>query len=85
MNKLPFSSANNWVDFPKLKFDPEWSQAEVNINHIQFVAMVGLSKWQLRMNNFPDKPLFTLIINGDEVIHFDDWPDFWVQPEYPKW
>jgi len=43
------------------------------------------SQWKIRLNDFPDEPVYTLIINDAEVIHFDDWPGFWTRPEFPDW
>jgi hypothetical protein len=33
----------------------------------------------LRINNFPDEPLYTLI-NGLEILDFDDAPNQWIIP-----
>jgi hypothetical protein len=35
----------------------------------------------IRMNDFPDDHLYTLIVNGQEVASFDDWPESWDRPE----
>lgn len=32
---------------------------------------------KIRMNNFPDEPLFTLLKEGKAIISFDDWPSKW--------
>jgi len=46
-----------------------------------FEATVNDQLWVIRLNNFPDYPLFTLMIAQDqimhEIIHFNDWPTFW--------
>jgi len=34
---------------------------------------------RLRVNDFPDDHLYTLIVDGDESISFDDWPETWVR------
>jgi hypothetical protein len=39
-------------------------------------AMFPSSTCSLRMNDFPDEPLWTLIVNGVEH-HFDDQPVNW--------
>jgi hypothetical protein len=32
---------------------------------------------QIRLNDFPDEPLFSLIQDGQHVADFDDWPPLW--------
>jgi len=34
----------------------------------------------IRLNNFPDENLYTLLVNDEEVAHFDDWPEPWTRP-----
>jgi len=41
-------------------------------------------EWTIRLNDFPDEPAYTLMIDIEEIIHFDDWPDFWDRPEFPE-
>jgi hypothetical protein len=33
--------------------------------------------WIIRLNDFPDEPLYTLIIDDNEIRSFDDWPSCW--------
>jgi hypothetical protein len=80
----PFSIANNWADHPELRRDIPWETAAKMEKDIMFRAIVGGAKWAIRMNDFPDEPLYTLLIEGKAIIHFDDWPKFWKRPEFPK-
>jgi hypothetical protein len=48
-----------------------------------FEAEVGDSRWTVRLNDFPDEPCHTVLIDGDEVMHFDDWPWIWTCPDFP--
>lgn len=34
----------------------------------------------IRVNDFPDEHLYTLIVNGEEVADFDDWSAPWKRP-----
>ena len=34
----------------------------------------------IRLNDFPDDRLYTLIVNKEEVADFDDWPEQWIRP-----
>lgn len=38
------------------------------------------ARWRLRLNDFPDEPLFTLFIGDTEWGHFDDLPPGWQTP-----
>ena len=78
-----FSKPNNWEDHPEIKQDVDWRTASGK-EGIAFVAEKGGAAWSIRINDFPDEPLFTLIVGGEEVLHFDDWPHFWVRPELPE-
>ncbi|AKF03709.1 hypothetical protein [Sandaracinus amylolyticus] len=35
---------------------------------------------RLRLNDFPDEPLHTLFVDGQDLGDFDDWPPRWRQP-----
>ncbi|HYL78333.1 MAG TPA: hypothetical protein VEU96_29350 [Bryobacteraceae bacterium] len=39
----------------------------------------GRNRWSLRLNDFPDEHLYTLLINGRSVGSFDDWPVEWLK------
>jgi len=34
----------------------------------------------IRINEFPEDHLYTLIVNDREVATFDDWPQQWTRP-----
>jgi hypothetical protein len=44
-------------------------------------AVVDGDRWRLRINDFPEEPLFTLFINDEEWGHFDDLPPLWTVPD----
>lgn len=37
-------------------------------------------KLVIRVNDFPDENLYTLLVNDVEVANFDDWPKQWTKP-----
>ena len=42
-----------------------------------FRADVKGQTMEIRINDFPEEPLYTLFINGRAVIDFDEWPKNW--------
>ena len=34
----------------------------------------------IRLNDFPDDYLYTLIVDDREIASFDDWPQHWTRP-----
>jgi hypothetical protein len=36
--------------------------------------------WVLRLGDFPAEPLYTLVVDGDEIGSFDTWPSAWTRP-----
>ncbi|GAB6042077.1 hypothetical protein [Endothiovibrio diazotrophicus] len=45
-----------------------------------FTAEVDGACWSIRLNDFPAEPLYSLLIDGEVVAHFDDWPAHWQRP-----
>ena len=45
-----------------------------------FVAEYEGEKCVIRLNDFPDEHLYTLIVNGVEIADFDDWSAQWSRP-----
>ncbi len=45
-----------------------------------YAAKVDNESWKLRLNDFPEEPLYTLCIEGRPAIDFDDWPESWTRP-----
>jgi uncharacterized protein YjaG (DUF416 family) len=42
-----------------------------------WVAEVGNQIWKIRLNDFPDEIMYTLMINGQPYGDFHDWPETW--------
>lgn len=58
-----------------IKLPIEWSETgDVDFPYRTQIMNVVL---QIRLNDFPDERLFSLIQDGEHVIDFDDWPPEW--------
>ena len=42
-------------------------------------AQVDGEAWQIRIGDFPDDYLYSLVVNGVVVGPFHDWPDRWTR------
>jgi hypothetical protein len=95
MKHVSFEISNKWEDQRDLQVNIPWVTARPNSSMILFKSRINNKDWLIRMNDFPDYPLFTLLIEDDtphdeltyfdEIIHFDDWPEFWgKKPELPE-
>lgn len=45
-----------------------------------YEAEFNKERLAIRLNDFPDEHLYTLIVDSAEVADFDDWPKQWVRP-----
>ncbi len=45
-----------------------------------FAAEVDGQSWVLYLGEFPEEPLYTLLVDGEPVQSFDDWPPRWSRP-----
>ncbi len=45
-----------------------------------YMAEVEGEKCVIRLNDFPDEHLYTLIVNEVEIADFDDWSAQWGRP-----
>lgn len=46
-------------------------------------ATIEGQAFTIRVNDFPAEPLYTLIVDGEDVEHLDDWPSAWTKPTAP--
>jgi hypothetical protein len=37
----------------------------------------------IRINDFPEEPLYTLMFDDQELVDLEDWPTAWTRPEPP--
>lgn len=84
MHHVSFNVSNNWDEHPEVQRQVEWRTASGAERYIMFEASVDGHRWTARLNDFPDEPLWTLFIDGGEILHFDDWPTVWgARPPFP--
>lgn len=55
-----------------------WKQASDPI--YPYVGEFEGAKCHIRLNDFPEAHLYTLIVDDREIISFDDWPENWTRP-----
>lgn len=53
----------------------EWM--ETNDAEYPFRAFCDGEELVLRLNDFPDEPLYTVIIDGDEQGDYEEWSPLW--------
>ena len=80
---MSFDLQDNWGDAPEfLRSDIVWRRAEGRDEGYVYSALVDGGRWFIRLNDFPDEPMFSLVVQNREVIHFNNWPSEW--GERPK-
>jgi hypothetical protein len=64
-----------------LQFKVQWNYKWIHIGDEFFIyhAQVNNQNWMIRLNEFPVEPHYTLIIDNEEIIDFDDWPTNWLK------
>jgi hypothetical protein len=50
---------------------------------VPYRAQVRGKTLTIRVNDFPAEPLYTLLVDGQEVEDLEDWPAAWVRPVLP--
>lgn len=49
-------------------------------HYVIYAAQVDGEKWELRLNDFPAEPLYTLFISAEELMSFSQFPACWTRP-----
>jgi hypothetical protein len=42
-----------------------------------YLAEINGQSWQIRINDFPEQPLYTLFVGNQEIGSFDQWSHTW--------
>ena len=63
---------------PLLKTAVTWEKTP-DVDH-PYRAMVGKALWRIRLNDFPDRALYTLLVEDKEVGDIEEWPAGWKRP-----
>lgn len=75
---MDFSVQDNWSDAPEYYGRRlTWEKLQGAVDRFVFQTRVGSQLWKIRLNDFPDDPLYTLVVEGQEVINFNEWPREW--------
>src|SRR5437588_10582633 len=52
-----------------------WSEQE-DVEY-PYIALLKGKALRLRLNDFPNQHLYTLVVEGENNLDFDDWPRAW--------
>ena len=78
---MDFGLQDNWLDVPGFREKVlVWEKLSGAPSKQILRVAAGDQEWRIRLNDFPDEPLYTLIVDGREIIHFNDWPQEWTKP-----
>lgn len=76
-----FPDEGDWDDHPRYRDEPvRWEAAPSGAAPVVYQARVGGRLWRLRLNDFPDEPLYTLFDEGERVLDFTECPAAWTLP-----
>jgi hypothetical protein len=77
-----FNVEDNWSDVPEYRGKQLlWKELQGAPGGYIFQTNVESMLWKIRLNDFPDEPLYTLVVNGEDVVHFNEWPKEWGKEE----
>ena len=55
-----------------------WRRGESAL--LPYVAEIEGRRWEVRVNDFPEESLYTLLIEGEPAETLEAWPEPWVRP-----
>jgi hypothetical protein len=67
------SGEGKWSHYPELLRKVVFRKT--NNHPILYITNVDGLDWKVTMNDFPDEPLYTIYIDDNPVMSFNDWPN----------
>jgi hypothetical protein len=66
-----------------------WTKIPIDWRHtgdgeVPYRADVGGWNLLIRVNDFPDQPLYTLFVDEIKISDLEDWPPAWRRPPIPR-
>ena len=49
-----------------------------------YLAHLNGKIYKIRLNDFPEEPMYSLLMDGEVVESFDSWPKVWHKPAHQK-
>jgi uncharacterized protein YjaG (DUF416 family) len=65
----------------KLAQELSWRSTDDPIH--PWATQVAGASWRVRVNDFPDELMYSLIVGDENAGDFHDWPETWRRPETP--
>lgn len=66
-------------DHPLLRTPVRWQ--ETADPYFPYAAQVEQEWWEVRLNDFPTEPMYSLMVEGNTVVDFNNWPACWDRPD----
>lgn len=54
-----------------------WNKTENS--EFPYETKYNSDNYKIRINDFPEEEMYTLIKNAIEIANFDNWPELWVK------
>ena len=79
MSEMRFEKQDNWDEIVPsyAQMELDWQKLRPPKGKLVLRGRIAEQTAWIRMNDFPDEPLYTLIIGDVEIINFNEWPVKW--------
>lgn len=72
---------SQYDDVARKLFQIKISWTETSDPEFPYEASLDNAHWKLRVNDFPEEEMYTLMINNRAIISFTEKPDAWFFPK----